>query len=147
VSNRFRQRRNGVDAARIAALLVVGTTIVACGGDDDAGDAERFCGEIEVHQGALFSPDISSATEIGPLVELYREIGELAPLAIEDEWDQLVLNYETASTVVPGDEASIQAAAAQAYQTEQSAAAVKQWLVDNCALDIGPVATIVAQGG
>lgn len=121
--------------------------MVACGDDDSAGNAERFCGEIEVNQTALFAPDLASTAEIAPLLELYREIGELAPLAIEAEWDQLVLNYETASTVVPGDDASIQAATAQAYQSEQSAAAVKRWLIDNCALDIGPVATIVAQGG
>lgn len=121
--------------------------MVACGDDDTAGNAERFCGEIEVNQAALFTPDLASAAEIAPLLELYREIGELAPLAIEADWDQLVLNYETASTVVPGDDASIQAATAQAYQSEKSAAAVKRWLVDNCALDIGPVATIVAQGG
>ena len=146
--NRFPQRRYGVDAARLAAALFAGTVVVACGGDDDAaGNAERFCGEIELHQAALFAPDLSSSAEIAPLVELYNEIGELAPLAIEDDWEQLVLNYETASTVVPGDDASIQEAAAQAYQSEQSAAAVKQWLIDNCALDIGPVATIVAQGG
>jgi len=147
VPTRFRQRRTG-PAARVAAAVIVGASIAACSSDDNAaGNAERFCGEIEVHQGALFAPDLSSAAEIAPLVELYREIATLAPLAIEAEWDQLVLNYETASTVVPGDEASIQAAAAQAYQSEQSAAAVKEWLVDNCALDIGPVATIVAQGG
>ena len=144
---RFHQRRYGVDAARFAAVVIAGTAIAACGSDGDtAGNAERFCGEIEVHQGALFAPDLSSSAEIAPLVELYNEIGKLAPLAIEADWEQLVLNYETASTVVPGDDTSIQAAAAQAYQSEQSAAAVKQWLVDNCALDIGPVATIVAQG-
>ncbi len=119
---------------------------MACGSDEGAGNAERFCGEIEVNQAALFSPDLTTATDIEPLLELYREVGRFAPLAIEAEWEQLVLNYETASTVVPGDDASLQAAAAQAYQSEQSAAAVKQWLIDNCALDIGPVATIVAQG-
>ena len=128
--------------------MLAGAALVACGGDDDGGgDAERFCGEIEVNQAALFAPDLSSSAEVAPLVELYNEIGEFAPLAIEADWDQLVLNYETASTVVPGDDASMQAAAAQAYQSEQSAAAVKQWLIDNCALDIGPVATIVPQGG
>ncbi len=61
------------------------------------------------------------------------------------EWDQLVLNYETASTVVPGDEESLQIAVAVALQSEQAGARVKQWLVDNCALDIGPVATIAPQ--
>ena len=42
--------------------------------------------------------------DIEPLLELYRDIAELAPLAIEPEWDQLVTAYETAATVVPGDE-------------------------------------------
>ena len=117
----------------------------ACG-DDGATNAERFCGEIEVNSDALFRPELSTATDVEPLLELYRDIGEFAPLAIEPEWDQLILNYETASTVVPGDDASLQAVAAQAYQSEQAAAEVKRWLQDNCALDIGPIATIVAQG-
>ncbi len=135
-------------ATAIAVLVALGAmTLVGCNDDESGGDAERFCGEIEVNQSALFTPDLSSAADIAPLLELYRSIGKFAPLAVEAEWRQLVLNYETASTVVPGDDASIQAAAAQAYQSEQAAAAVKQWLVDNCALDIGPVATIVVQGG
>lgn len=142
------RRRRIAAAARVAAAVSLGSFIAACSsGDNAAGDAERFCGEIELHQGTLFAPDLSSAAEIAPLVDLYREIAELAPLSIEAEWEQLVLNYETASTVVPGDEPSMQVAAAQAYQSEQSAAEVKKWLVDNCALDIGPVSTIVAQAG
>jgi len=115
--------------------------------DDSAGDAERFCGEVEANSEALFTPEIDSANEIEPLLDLYRRIGTFAPLAIEADWDQLVLNYETADTVVPDDEESVQTATAQAYQSEKSAAAVKVWLQKNCAVDIGPVATIVAQNG
>lgn len=129
-------------AASVASVLV----LAACGGDTST-NAERFCGEIEANSAELFSPEIDSATEIGPLLDLYRTIGRFAPLSIEADWDQLVLNYETADTVVPGDPESVQAATAQAYQSEKSAAAVKGWLIDNCALDIGPVATIVAQDG
>jgi len=129
-------------AVSVASLLVV----ASCGGGS-ATNAERFCGEIEAHDDELFTPEIDSPDDIGPLLDLYRDIGRYAPLAIEAEWDQLILNYETASTVVPGDEASVQAATAEAYQSEKSAAAVKGWLIDNCALDIGPVATIVAQNG
>lgn len=129
----------------IASTLLL-TTLAACG-DDSAGDAERFCGEIDANSEALFSPEIGAENEIGPLLDLYRRIGAFAPLAIEADWDQLILNYETADTVVPDDEASVQAATAQAYQSEKSAAAVKVWLQENCAIDIGPVATIVAQNG
>lgn len=118
---------------------------LACSDTTTGGDAERFCGEIEANQALLTSPDLSSAADIEPLLELYREIGEFAPLAIEAEWDQLTLNYETASTVVPGDDESMQAAVAMAFQSEQAGARVKQWLVDNCTLDIGPVATLAPQ--
>lgn len=135
------RRRSVVTSALVAAAA---SALASCG-DDSAGDAQRFCGEIEQHSAELFTPEIDGVEDIDPLIELYREIGEFAPLAIEPEWDQLVLNYETASSVVPDDDKSVQAATAQAYQSEKSAAAVKQWLVDNCALDIGPVATIVPQ--
>jgi hypothetical protein len=125
--------------------LVVAAGLASCSDRSSAGDAQRFCGEIEANSDELFTPEIGATTDIDPLLDLYRDIGRLAPLAIETEWDQLVLNYETASTVVPGDEASLQAATARAYQSEESAAAVQKWLIENCALDIGPVATIVAQ--
>ncbi len=126
-------------------MAVIAATLAACSDDRPAGNAERFCGEIEVHQAQLTAPQLNSAADVDALLELYRSIGEFAPLAIESEWDQLIVNYETASTVVPGDEASLQEAVEVAYQSEQAGARVKQWLVDNCALDIGPVATIAPQ--
>jgi len=128
----------------VSAVIVA--TCVSCA-DDSATNAERFCGEIEANSDELFAPEIDSAGQIEPLLDLYRRIGRFAPLAIEADWDQLVLNYETASTVVPDDDDSVQAATAEAYQTERSAAAVKVWLRDNCAIDIGPISTIVAQDG
>ncbi|WP_148288601.1 hypothetical protein [Ilumatobacter nonamiensis] len=128
----------------VSTLLL---TVMSSCGDDSAGDAGRFCGEVEANSEALFTPEIESASDIGPLLDLYRRIGAFAPLAIEADWDQLILNYETANTVVVDDEESVQAATAQAYQSEKSAAAVKVWLQENCAVDIGPVATIVAQNG
>jgi hypothetical protein len=54
--------------------------------------------------------------------------------------------YETASTVIIGDQESEQAALTAAYSSEKSAAAIEAWLLANCAVDIGPVFTIVPQG-
>lgn len=129
----------------LAGAVLSLAAVAACSSEDPAGDASRFCGEIEANQAELTNPQIDSAAEIEPLLDLYREIGGFAPIAIEAEWDQLVLNYETASTVVPGDEASMQTAVVMALQSEQAGTQVKQWLIDNCALDIGPVATLAAQ--
>ncbi len=128
-----------------AAAVAVTLLISACDGNDGAGDAERFCGEVQVNAEQLTQPNLQFSDDIEPLLDLYRDIGELAPLAIEPEWNQLISAYETASTVVPGDPESEQIALASIFSTEESAAAVDRWLKTNCAVDIGPVFTIVTQ--
>ncbi len=114
----------------------------ACG-DDGGGNAERFCGEVAANRDALTDPQLVYSDDIEPLLDLYRDIGDLAPLAVEADWNQLVSAYETASTVLPGDQESEQEALAAIYSSEESAAAIDAWLRANCAVDIGPVFTIV----
>ena len=125
-----------------ASLALVG----ACGGGSAEPSAERFCGEVEANRAQLTSPQIANDGDIDALLELYREIGELAPLAVEAEWGQLVSAYETASTVVIGDDESEQAALTAIYRSEQSAAAVHRWLLDACGVDIGPLVTVAPPG-
>ena len=130
------------------ALVAVVATIAAssaCAGDG-APSAERFCGEVAANKQALTNPQLGYLDDIEPLLDLYRSIGALAPLGVQAEWDQIVSAYETASTVVVGDHKSEQQALTAIYSTEKSAAAVETWLVANCAVDIGPVFTIVPQG-
>jgi hypothetical protein len=126
------------------ALAVLATMVAGCG-DDDAGDAERFCGEIQQDIATVVSPTLTTDDDLDELLTRYRELGELAPLAVENHWRMIVKNLETASTVVPADPDSVQRAVAQAYATERSAVAVQRWLLANCAIDIGPVATITPQ--
>jgi hypothetical protein len=126
-----------------AALSIAG--LAACGGSEPP-SAERFCGEVQVNRDQLTDPEIATDGDIDVVLDLYREIAALAPLAVADDWNQLVTAYETASTVVIGDEESEQLALEAIYRSERSAAAVQQWLQDNCAVDIGPVFTIAPQG-
>jgi hypothetical protein len=128
--------------ALAGAAVCLSIAVSACG-DDDSGNAERFCGEIDENKAALTDPPLEFSDQIEPVLELYREIADLAPLSIEEEWNQLLGAYETASTVVPGDAESEQAALAAIYASERSAAAVERWLQANCAVEIGPVFTIV----
>ena len=127
--------------AALAVTAAIAMLATGCGGG--GGNAERFCGEVAANQDALTNPQLVYSDDIEPLLDLYREIGALAPLAVEEDWDQLVSAYETASTVVVGDEASEQEALAAIYSSEESAAAIDRWLRANCAVDIGPVFTIV----
>ena len=121
----------------VLTALAVGT--VACG-DDGPGDAERFCGEVQANADALLA--LPEEGGVDDFLGLYRRIGELAPLAIEQDWDALVTNFETAATVDVDDPESEQRAVASAYATERSAIAVHDWLVRNCGVDLGPVATV-----
>ena len=131
-------------SALLAAALGATLAFSACG--ESAGSAERFCGEVEANKAALTNPELAYSDDIEPLLDLYRDIGALAPLGVEDDWNQLVSAYETASTVIIGDQESEQAALTAAYSSEKSAAAIEAWLLANCAVDIGPVFTIVPQG-
>lgn len=133
--------RHHRSSALLAAAVGAALAFSACG--ESAGSAERFCGEVEANKAALTNPELAYSDDIEPLLELYRDIGDLAPLAVEEDWNQLVSAYETASTVVVGDQASEQEALAAIYSSEESAAAVDRWLRANCAVDIGPVFTIV----
>ncbi len=111
----------------------------ACG--DDAGSSAEFCADIRTHREAILAPP-PTADEIDDFVELHRDIGGAAPLAIEQEWGDLVVNYETASTVEPGDPESVQRVVETAVRTEESVTAVQQWVAANCEVELGPVATI-----
>jgi hypothetical protein len=134
-----------VGARIIGGVIVAGTIVGACGGDE-APSAERFCGEVAANKDALTNPELGYDDDIEPLLDLYRDIADLAPLGVADDWNQLVSAYETASTVVIGDQASEQEALTAIYSSEKSAAAVEAWLRANCAVEIGPVFTIVPQG-
>lgn len=128
---------------RLVLVLVIVSAIVASCGNDSGGSAERFCGEVAANKDALTNPTLTYSNDIQPMLDLYRKIGALAPIAVEADWNQLVSAYETASTVVPGDQASEQVALTAIYSSEKSASAVDRWLRANCAVDIGPVFTIV----
>jgi hypothetical protein len=131
-------------APTAVATCVTAVLAAACG-TGGGSDAERFCGEIGDDIAAVVTPSIASDEDLDATLSHYRMLADLAPAAIEPEWRDLVLNLETASTVVPQDPDSMQRAVAQAYATERSAVAVSEWLAANCSIDLGPVATITPQ--
>jgi hypothetical protein len=118
-------------------LLVAAALVVAACDDDSGGDAETFCSDVAENVEALRAVP---ATEDGveELIDLWRDVGDAAPLAIEAEWDTLTENLERAWTSEDRQEVL-----AGAFAAEQSAVAVAAWLDDTCGIDFGPVVTIV----
>lgn len=130
----------------VLLIVAFGASLTACGGDDGVqSDAERFCNEATAQRNTILAPPLSTEAELTATLDFYRLMGQLAPIAIAEQWNDLVVNLETAITVVPGDPASEQRVAVQAYATERSAYEVATWLKKNCNLDLGPITTIAPQ--
>jgi hypothetical protein len=130
----------------VAICMVTGGAIAGCGSDDDGGDTQRFCTRVAANTEAIVRPPLVTDDDIENTLDTYRDLAELAPISIEEEWRDLLVNIETASTMVPDDPESLQRTVAVAYATERSAVAVHDWVLANCGVDLGPVATIAPQG-
>jgi len=135
---------SGRTLASVFAALVACVALGACQRDAPSSDAERFCGEARDNADLITHPSITSEAELDATLDFYRLMGQLAPLAIAEEWAALVHNLEVAAAVVPGDPASEQLVAITAYATEPSAYRVKVWVQQNCAVDL-PITTIAPQ--
>jgi hypothetical protein len=134
-------------AVPLTAAAVLGLIGAGCSrpdGPDVEADADLFCGEATARRDTILAPPMSTEAELQASLDFYRLMGELAPLAIAEEWGVLVAAMETASTIVPGDVESEQLVAMTAYATEPSAYRVKKWLLDNCGVDL-PITTIAPQ--
>lgn len=107
-------------------------------------DAEVFCTTARQQPAFIISPPMATEAELQATMDFYRLMGELAPLAVTEDWAVLVEAMETASTIVPGDPESEQLVAMTAYATEPSAYRVKKWFQDHCGLDL-PITTISPQ--
>jgi hypothetical protein len=128
--------------ASAAALVAVGALAAGCGGD--AGDTTAFCGEVKAHASELVASP-KTLRDVSAFIGLYQRIDRVAPLEIQSHWQALLLNYQTANTVDPAKPDSVQKALRQAYESERSAVKVHDFLLERCKVDLGPVATIVAQ--
>jgi hypothetical protein len=128
-----------------AIAVLTGAAILSACGSDDGGDTQRFCTQVASNADAIVTPPLVTEDDIDDTLDLYRDLADVAPIAIEEEWRDLLVNVETASTVDPADPESVQRTVAVAYATERSAVAVKNWVLTNCGVDLGPVATIAPQ--
>ncbi len=118
--------------------------LTGCGDDETHSDAGQFCEQARLNTTLIVAPPMTTEAELAETMDFYRLMGELAPLAISEQWSRLVGAMETATTVVPGDPASEQVVAQTAYAVERSAYEVKVWMNRNCGVDL-PITTIAPQ--
>lgn len=127
----FRQRRT-----RLLAVVLAGAPIAlltGCGDADGGGDAEAFCARVTEDQELLFATPLDTPQSVEDMLQAMRGAGDLAPLAIEAEWDELTGMFDAvANGSLPFGDDDI----APIYMSERSAVAIQEWLVANCGVDI-----------
>ncbi len=139
-----RARTRSMLHTAVAVVVTGSTLLVGCSDDETASDAVQFCEQARSNTALIVSPPLATEAELAETMDFYRLMGELAPIAIAEQWDRLVGAMETAAAIVPGDPASAQQVATTAYAVERSAYEVKVWLNQNCGVDL-PITTIAPQ--
>lgn len=147
VSPPRRRRRPGAARLAVVGAAVAAIAVTACERGGTAGDEAAFCEDAIANADAIVRPVIDTPDDVEAVLQIHRDLGDEAPLDIEEHWTALVVNLETAATVNPSDEASVQRALARAYATEESAYEVRTWLLEHCDLDLGPITTVVPHAG
>lgn len=108
-------------------------TLAAC--STPARTATNFCRQLQQELPEIAQPTATPA-EVSDLVKRYERLGDLAPLAIEDDWTALTNLVKAAAEVDAADPASVQAVADLSYATQKSATATATWVRETCGVDI-----------
>jgi len=124
--------------AVLAALLPLGAA--ACSDDAAQRSEANYCTQVGNHLADLNAPSLATGDDIDRVVDAWRAVAQSAPLAIEEEWNTMVANIETASTVDPSDADSMQLVADSARSSEPAANRVIAYTQQRCGALIGSVA-------
>ena len=125
--------------AMLAAAFAAGLALVACGNDAPLPTEGAYCGMVGTHLTALNAPALALPTDIDGMVKEWKAVADSAPVAIAQEWDTMIAALETAVTVDPADNASLQKVADTARTSEAAANRVITYTYEKCGATIGGV--------
>ena len=122
--------------ATTAAVIGIGPTIAGCS-DEPQRTVAAYCEAVRGDLDALLSPAIATGTAIDATIDRYRSIAEVAPAGVEPEWQRVIAVLETAATVIPGDQTSLEIANQAALAGAPAYGALQQYTQLECSIDIG----------
>jgi hypothetical protein len=108
----------------------------ACSSDSSRSES-AYCTAVGKHLDQLNNPAITSSADITATISVYRSVAEVAPLAVQPEWETLLASVQTAATVTPSDPASVQLAADTAREAQPAATRVSTYTAQRCGLQLG----------
>lgn len=123
----------------VLVAAVAATAASSCGSDAALPTEGAYCAQVGNHLTALNSPALALPTDIAAMVKEWKLVADAAPVAIAQEWDTMITALETAVTVNPADNASVQKMADTARSSEPAATRVITYTYEKCGATIGGV--------
>jgi len=97
--------------------------------------ATNFCRQLALEVPAITQPTATPA-EVSQMLDRYKRLAKVAPLAIEEDWKSLTELLTVASRVNPNDAESVQTVIDMSYSTQKAADASAKWIRETCGVDI-----------
>ncbi len=123
--------------AIIGATAALGTGIVTACSEEPLRTEAGYCDRVRAELTSLVGPVVASGADVDALLDTYRSIANVAPAAVQPEWERVVEVLETVSTVVPSDPASLAAANEAALAGQPAYGAIQRYTQVTCEVAIG----------
>jgi len=121
-------------ATRVAATVFTLAVLTnACA--ETTRTATNFCRQLALEVPAITQPTATPA-EVSQMLDRYKRLAKVAPLAIEEDWKSLTELLTVASRVNPNDAESVQTVIDMSYSTQKAADASAKWIRETCGVDI-----------
>jgi hypothetical protein len=122
--------------SRLVVLVLVTAALSACNRETRA-DGGAFCEAVRTEQASL-TAGVAGPEQASAMVARYRELEELAPVAVRDEWGRITDLLETAATTPTGDAEAVAELAQDALAAAQDVDTVTTWVRTTCGVDLRP---------
>ena len=121
-------------ATRVAATVFTLAVLTnACA--ETPRTATNFCRQLALEVPAITQPTATPA-EVSQMLDRYKRLAKVAPLAIEEDWKSLTELLTVASRVNPNDAESVQTVIDMSYSTQKAADTSAKWIRETCGVDI-----------
>jgi hypothetical protein len=116
--------------AAVAALAV--TALASC---DQGSRQERFCDKL-VEEHTLLATVPTDPAQLDDFVERYEDLGDVAPLAIDEQWTTITDLVSAVATADLADPATADRLRDQAVAATKAVNEVRVYAQDTCGVDL-----------
>lgn len=125
--------------ARIIAALAVAAVVTSCGSPERSGSS--FCRQLGEELPGI-GQSMATTRDIEAMIGRWDRLLERAPLTVESDIAVVTALLRKAAAVDPSKPDQVQDLADASYEANQSAEAVRDWVLDTCAVDIATGLTV-----